>query len=329
MNKFKDVIGYEDIIQYIKNAISEDQVSHAYILNGERGSGKKMLANLFARTLLCNNNQLEPCNACQSCIQAESSNNPDIITVQHEKIGSIGIDDIRSQVNNDILLKPYANKYKVYIIPEADKMTEQAQNALLKTIEEPPTYAVILLLTENPDQLLSTIKSRCVMLKLRNIRNTLVKQYLVQQKHIPEYQAQICATFAQGNIGRALELATSEYFNEIKDSALTLLRQINDLDTSDVIATIKGINQYKIDILDYLDIMIIWYRDILIYKATKNKDKVIFEDQLRVIEERATRSSYEGLETILQAIDKSKARIRANVNFDLVIELLLLTIKEN
>ncbi len=329
MNKFKDVIGYEDIIQYIKNAISEDQVSHAYILNGERGSGKKMLANLFARTLLCNNNQLEPCNACQSCIQAESSNNPDIITVQHEKIGSIGIDDIRSQVNNDILLKPYANKYKVYIIPEADKMTEQAQNALLKTIEEPPAYAVILLLTENPDQLLSTIKSRCVMLKLRNIRNTLVKQYLVQQKHIPEYQAQICATFAQGNIGRALELATSEYFNEIKDSALTLLRQINDLDTSDVIATIKGINQYKIDILDYLDIMIIWYRDILIYKATKNKDKVIFEDQLRVIEERATRSSYEGLETILQAIDKSKARIRANVNFDLVIELLLLTIKEN
>ncbi len=329
MKKFKDVIGYEDIIQYIKNAISEDQVSHAYILNGERGSGKKMLANLFARTLLCNNNQLEPCNACQSCIQAKSNNNPDIITVQHEKAGSIGIDDIRTQINNDILLKPYANKYKIYIIPGADKMTEQAQNALLKTIEEPPSYAVILLLTENSDQLLSTIKSRCVMLKLRNIKNMLVKQYLIQQKHIPEYQAQICATFAQGNIGRALELATSEYFNEIKDSALTLLRQINDLDTSDVIATIKGINQYKIDILDYLDIMIIWYRDILIYKATKNKDKVIFEDQLRAIEERASRSSYEGLETILQAIDKTKARIRANVNFDLVIELLLLTIKEN
>lgn len=329
MNKFKDVIGYEDIIQYIKNAVSENKISHAYILNGERRSGKKMLANLFARTLLCENNELEPCNACQSCIQAESSNNPDIITVVHEKVGSIGIDEIRTQINNDILLKPYANQYKVYIVPDADKMTEQAQNALLKTIEEPPAYAVILLLTENVDQLLPTIQSRCVMLKLRNIRNTLVKEYLVQQKHIPEYQAQICATFAQGNIGRALELATSEYFNEIKSSALTLLKQINELDTAEVIINVKKISEYKIDIIDYFDIMIIWYRDILLYKATKNVDKVIFEDQLKGIEERAMKSSYEGLEVILQAIDKAKARIRANVSFDLVIELLLLTIKEN
>ena len=85
----------------------------------------------------------------------------------HEEPNSISVDDIRTQVNNDILIKPYSSKYKIYIIPEADKMTVQAQNALLKTIEEPPSYAVIFLLTENAEVLLPTIRSRCVMLKLR------------------------------------------------------------------------------------------------------------------------------------------------------------------
>lgn len=329
MGGFKDVIGHKEIIEYVQNAISMDKVSHAYIMNGERGSGKKLLANLFARTLLCENSDTEPCNTCVSCNQAEHRNHPDIITVQHEKPNSVSIDEIRVQVNNDIMIKPYSSKYKIYIIPEADKMTEQAQNAILKTIEEPPAYAIIILLTENADSLLQTIQSRCVMLKLRNIRDELVKSYLVGPLQIPEYQAHVCAAFAQGNVGRAVMLANSAHFNEIKDEACQLLRRINEMNVSEISSAVKNITTYKLEIIDYLDVIAIWYRDCLIYKATKDIEKVIFQDQIDSIKERVRESSYEGIENILKAIEVAKTRLKANVNFDLVMELLLLTIKEN
>ena len=329
MSGFKDVVGHRDIIQYIQDAVQQNKVSHAYILNGQRGSGKKMLAKLFAMTLQCESDKSEPCGECRSCIQANNGNQPDIITVKHEKPASISVDDIRTQVNGDIMIKPYSSPYKVYIIPEADLLTVQAQNALLKTIEEPPEYAVILLLTENADSLLPTIRSRCVMLKLRNIKDKLVKRYLMEQLQIPDYQAELCAAFAQGNIGRAMLLAKSEHFNEIKEEAIQLLKYIDEMELHEIVSAIKEINKYKLEVADYLDIITIWYRDVLLYKATADVNGLVFSDQLKYIKERASKSSYEGIETILDAIEKAKSRIKANVNFDLLMELLLLAIKEN
>ena len=329
MKGFKDVIGHNDIIQYIQNAVTEGKVSQAYILNGERGSGKKMLANLFAMTLQCEKGGKEPCGECHTCKQAISGNNPDIIRVEHEKPNTISVDDVRTQINNDVMIKPYSCPYKIYIIPDADLLSVQAQNALLKTIEEPPEYVVFFLLTENADSLLPTIMSRCVMLKLRNIKTTLIRKYLMEFMGVPDYQADICAAFAQGNMGRAIMLASSEHFNEIKEEALQLLRNINDMEISDIVAALKKINTYKLEITDYLDIIMIWYRDVLIYKATKDVNGVVFADQLKYLRERANKSSYEGIETILDSLEKAKARLKANVNFDLVMELLLLTIKEN
>ena len=329
MGSFKDVVGHKDILKYISSAVENNRVSHAYILNGERGSGKKMLANLFAMTLLCETGDNEPCGKCHSCKQAESGNHPDIIRVTHEKPNSISVDDIRTQVNNTVDIKPYQGPYKVYIIPQADMMTPQAQNAILKTIEEPPSYAVFLLLTENAETLLPTINSRCVMLKLRNIKDTLIKKYLMENLEIPDYKADMCTAFAQGNMGRAIMLATSEHFNEIKEEAVHLLREINDMDVDALEAAVKRVVSYKMNITDYLDVISVWYRDVLIYKATKNVDQVVFSDQLRFIKDRASKSSYEGIENILDGIEKAKARLKANVNFELTMELLLLTIKEN
>ena len=329
MSGFKDVVGHSEIIQYIQNAVTEDKVSHAYILNGEKGSGKKMLAGLFAQTLQCEKGGAEPCYECHSCKQAVSGNHPVIFWVTHEKPNSISVDDIRVQINCDIQVKPYNGKYKIYIVPDADMMTVQAQNALLKTIEEPPAYAVILLLTENANSLLPTICSRCVMLKLRNIKDQLVKRYLMEQLQVPDYKADVCTAFAQGNIGKAVMLAGSEHFNEIKDEAVRLLKNIDTMELGDLVEAVKRISAYKIEITDYLDILMIWYRDVLIYKATMNIDRLIFGEEIDSIRERAKKSSYEGIETILEALEKAKARLRANVNFDLVMELLLLTIKEN
>lgn len=329
MTGIKNIVGHTDIIEYIKTAVNEDKVSHAYILNGERGSGKKMLANLFAWTLQCEAGGAEPCNECHACKQAASGNHPDIIRITHEKPNTISVDDIRKQINEDIQVKPYSGKYKVYIIADADLMTVQAQNAILKTIEEPPAYAVILLLSENAQSLLPTIRSRCVMLKLRNIKDKLVKKYLMEQLQIPDYKADVCTAFAQGNIGRAIMLANSEHFNEIKDEALMLLKNIDTMELDALLEAVKRISVYKIEITDYLDMLMIWYRDVLIYKATKNIDRLIFGDQLDYIRERAKKSSYEGIETILNALENAKTRLKANVNFDLVMELLLLSIKEN
>ena len=329
MGSFKDVVGHKDILKYISSAVENNRVSHAYMLNGERGSGKKMLANLFAMTLLCETGDNEPCGKCHSCKQAESGNHPDIIRVTHEKPNSISVDDIRTQVNNTVDIKPYQGPYKVYIIPQADMMTPQAQNAILKTIEEPPSYAVFLLLTENAETLLPTINSRCVMLKLRNIKDTLIKKYLMENLEIPDYKADMCTAFAQGNMGRAIMLANSDHFNEIREEAVQLLKHISEMELNEIVAAVKNISVYKLEITDYLDIIMIWYRDVLLYKATKEIDKVVFKDQLQSIKEQARKSSYEGIELILESLEKAKARLKANVNFDLVMELLFLTIKEN
>lgn len=329
MGSFKDVVGHNDIIKYIRNAVSMDRVSHAYIMNGARGSGKKMLASLFAMTLLCERKGPEPCNTCHSCRQANSGNHPDIIWVAHEKPNLISVDDIRRQVNGTVAIKPYQGPYKIYIIDHAELMKPEAQNALLKTIEEPPEYVVVLLLTENADMLLPTINSRCVMLKLRNIKDQLIKKYLMEVLEVPDYKAAVCTAFAQGNMGKAIMLVNSEHFNEIKDEAVQLLKYIREMELSDVITAVSDITKYKLEITDYLDIITIWYRDVLLYKATKDIEKVVFKDQVKYIKDQARTSSYEGIENIINGVEKAKARLKANVSFDLTMELLFLTIKEN
>ena len=329
MMGFNNIIGHEEIIGHLKNAIESGKISHSYIFTGEPGSGKKLLAGTFAATLQCEAGGTEPCQKCDSCKKAMGKNHPDIIMVSHEKPGTITIDEIRDQVINDIDIRPYYSPYKIYIIADADLMTPQAQNALLKTIEEPPAYAVILLLTNNIGGLLPTIQSRCVRLDLKVVDDGLVKKYLMEQMEIPDYKADVCVAFAQGNMGKAIMLATSEYFNEIKEEVVHLLRNIDEMNVSELMDAVKKCMTYKMEINDYLDMIAIWYRDVLIYKATKNVDRVVFSDQLRYIKARASKSSYEGIENILNAIEKAKARLKANVNFELTMELLLLTIKEN
>ena len=170
MAGFGDIVGHEQIIWHLQNAIRMGKVSHAYLLNGEPGSGKKLLADCFAMTLQCEAGGIDPCMECHSCKQALTNNQPDIIRVTHEKPNTISVEDIRTQLNGDIQIKPYSSRYKIYIVADADLMTVQAQNALLKTIEDPPAYAVILLLANNADRLLPTILSRCQIYDFNRIR---------------------------------------------------------------------------------------------------------------------------------------------------------------
>ena len=181
MLNFQEIIGHDQIKEHFQKAIEYNKVSHAYILTGEAGMGRKSLANAFALTLLCEKGKSEPCMECHACKQVLSGSHPDLIYVSHEKPGTIGVDDIRKQINDTIMIRPYSSYYKVYIVDEAEKMTIQAQNALLKTIEEPPAYAVILLLANNNTGLLPTITSRCVTLNFKPVRDEVIRKYLMEE----------------------------------------------------------------------------------------------------------------------------------------------------
>lgn len=329
MNGFNDIIGHEKVREHLQNAIKFNKISHAYIINGTQGIGKNMLADVFSKTVQCEKNGIEPCNECHSCIQADSNNHPDIIRITHEKPASIGVDDVRGQLVGDIQIRPYSSRYKIYIIDDADKMTMQAQNAVLKTVEEPPEYGIIIMLTENADSLLPTILSRCIRLDLTPVNSVLIQDYLIAKFRIPDYEARFAASFANGCVGRAESIIASDSFIQMKDSALHLLRYASQMTVTELIGAVKNTVGYKNSIDDYLDLLAMWYRDVLMFKSTNDANLLIFKDELKTIRRQASLSSYEGIQDIITALDKAKKRLRANVNFELVMELLFMTIKDN
>lgn len=334
MASFRDIIGQDQIREHMHNAIASGKISHAYIINGEQFSGKEFIAKIFAMALQCEErgkgNGVEiPCQECHSCKQALSNNQPDIIKVTHEKPNSISVDDIRAQLSGDVGIKPYASPYKIYIMNEAEKMTTQAQNALLKTLEEPPEYVVIMLLTTNLNALLPTILSRCVILNMKPVADHLVRKYLMSELQLTDYKAEVCVAFARGNIGKARQLAFSEGFENMKDEALSILKYIQDMELQEMVAAANQIKEYKLDRNDLIDIMRVWYRDVLLFKATNDMNHLVFREEGSALRAVARRSSYEGIEAVLEALEKAKKRLDANVNPDLVMELLFLTMKEN
>ena len=208
-------------------------------------------------------------------------------------------------------------------------MTVQAQNALLKTIEEPPAYAVLVLITTNPEVFLPTILSRCIQLKLRPLKDSVVSDYLTEKMGVSDGQADIYAAFARGNLGKAIHLASSEEFALLYREVLTLLKNIKDMDIPMLLDYIRKLQEDNLDLYECLDFMQLWYRDILMFKVTKDMNSLIFKDEYSAVSSCCQKSSYEGLEEILSAIEKAKVRLNANVTTDLALELMLLTMKEN
>ena len=328
MTGWNRVTGHTEAINYFKSTLERKLPQNAYLISGERGSGKKLLASIFAKGLVCEGDGSRPCMKCRACNQAKDGNHPDIRYLIREKANTISVKEIREQIVDDIVIRPYQAEYKVYIIDEADRMTEQAQNALLKTLEEPPAYAIILLLTTRPKQLLLTIRSRCMHLKLKELTDGQVAGFL-KERGYDESRIRVSTAFAKGNIGRALEIAESPKFNELVEDVVGLVRNADDMKAYEVMEAIGRIQKHKDDLNGFFDLMLIWYRDVLVYKSTGDVGVVTFRGEEQHIRRQAERKSFEGIRQILEAIDKAKTRLAANVNFDIVAELLVLTIKEN
>ncbi|NMA83595.1 MAG: DNA polymerase III subunit delta' [Epulopiscium sp.] len=329
MYTFKEIIGHHDIKQHFQRAIEHQKVSHAYIIDGEEGMGKRTMVSTMAKTLQCLEQKSEPCNHCISCKAFDSGNHPDVILVQAVKRKSIGVDDIREQIQQDIDIKPYQYKYKIYMIEDADTMTIAAQNALLKTLEEPPLYGIIFLLSSNYQRFLPTILSRCVVLQLKPIAQQQVKQYLMQELMLSEEQAELYSNFAQGNIGKAKKIISDTHFIEKRDQVIQWVERLSQEDLISLFQMQKDFEPYKDEIQEVLDILYTWYRDLLLVKQLGENAYLIHQDQKKILLKQAHVLSYNRIGQALDSIRLAQDQLSKNANFQLTIEMMLLKLKEN
>lgn len=322
---FERVLGQEKAKKNLQRALEKNKLAHAYLFDGAEGLGKKAMALELASALFCENNKDKPCGICNSCIRINSGNHSGIKIIEEEKI--IKVDDIRELIK-DIQLKPYEREKKIYIICDADKINIQGQNALLKTLEEPPPYATIILLTAKSNSLLPTIISRCQTIKLSPIRLEIIKSYLINEKKVSLEEAQKIATFSGGIIGRAIKLLEDVDFHKRIENVIKIC---SDLMSPKVIKSINKISFFeeeKYNIEEVLDFMISWYRDLLVYKETENIELIINIDKKQEIDFQSRRIDISKIRDIIFIIEKTKKNLKSNVQFHLNIEVMLLNIQE-
>lgn len=327
MYSFDEIQGNTMIINNLQTAIARERISHAYIFAGQAGMGKKLLANSFAKTLQCEAGGTAPCCKCVSCLTYESHNHPDVFHVVATKTKSIGVEDVREQITKKMEIKPYQYPYKIFLIDHADTMTVAAQNALLKTIEEPASYGVFMLLAENVNSFLATILSRCVMFKLKPLVLADVERVLIHKGSLSPQQARLYAAYAQGNIGLGLTLAHDDEFITMRERMLNILNQKKkSMDMISIFAIAKELEPFKDRIQDALDIMYVWYRDLIVAKETENEAFLTQNDQKQIILKEASFYSLKSLFEKSDAVWEAKRQLRQYGNFQLTIEMMLLKI---
>ena len=306
---FENIIGQDFAKKYLTNSIRNNKVNHAYMFEGIDGIGKKKLAEEFCKILLESEN-LE--------------NSPDFINIYPDG-SSIKIAQIR-KLQTDIIIKPH-KKYKIYIINQSEKLTVEAQNALLKTLEEPPEYVIMILITSNKAALLDTIKSRCEIIKFLPISILDLNKYLVQ-KGVEQQRAQLLATFSRGSIEKALELSESADFVLMREDIQTYIETMLDKNIIDILEIPNGMEKYKADVIGTLDIMINYFRDMMMEKENADKSMIINVDKITFIKNMSRKINYSQVSKIIDIIEETKKKIRSNCNFNISIQVMALNIYE-
>lgn len=330
MSSFAGILGNELIKEQFKKGIEGGQLKHTYMLAGEKGIGKKTMAEAFLLELFCQDKGKdgEPCLSCPECKKILSGNHPDIIYITHKKEKTISVDDIREQIIDTIEIRPFSSRYKVYVIPDAELMNEEAQNAMLKTLEEPPEYVIILLLANDERKFLDTIRSRVFIEKMKPLTDSAIRQYLKEHFDTDDEKAEICIAFSKGILGRAIELYTSEEFSDWYQRLMKIVRNIKSMSSVDIHIEIAKLRDSCPDLLEALDLLELWYRDVTMYMVTRDLNGLVFYGEAKALMNMASRSSYGGVQEIMNRIETCRNRLKANVNPELSLELLFLSMKE-
>lgn len=325
MYTFEEIRGNTPLVEQLRRSAASGRSSHAYLFLGGAGAGKRLIANTFAKALQCEGTH-RPCDSCKSCHAFNHGNHPDVIYFQPLKNGkTYTIEDVREQLLETVDLKPFQYEKKIYIIEKADTLNIQSQNALLKTLEEPPAHAVFLLLAERAEAFLPTILSRVVVMKIRPLSAETVADYLMQAGHTAE-ESHILSAYAQGRIGQALELVADEGFREMRQDILGKLEALPSMSEGDAYLLAKDLESYKND-LRFLDIMELWYRDLLTAKSLREEGYLIQKDKKDAIF-RAAKEPAAALAKKAAAVRTARMRLAQNANFRLTMEVMLMDLKE-
>lgn len=299
---FSNIIGNEKIKNILIKSISNNTVLHSYMFIGSNGIGKKMIAKQFAKMVLCENSGadsgFEECDNCKSCIEFNSGNNPDFICIEPDG-KNIKIEQIR-EMQTKVVEKPVNSKKKIYIIDDADLMTKEAQNCLLKTLEEPPEYIVIILIVSNESKILTTIKSRCMKLFFEKINDEEIRNILVNNCDIENINENIIK-LCDGSIGKCFSVKEKiEDYNQIENIFININNSL-----SSVINSAELLYKNKDNVNDYLD-----YINVILYGFAKEK-----QDSIKYINS-------------IKIVENVKKRLLANSNYDMCIDYLLFNIWE-
>ncbi len=313
---FKDVLGADNIFKRFKD---KDHLSNVYIITGEKGSGKGLAAKEAAKYLNCMG-QDKPCDICDCCVSIEAGSYPDVYTVTGNK--SIGVDEIRDVIER-AAVKPYASRYNIFIIDKADDMTPEAQNAILKTLEECKKSSIFLLLTDSITAVLPTIRSRAQILSMKRAGEEELVSLLMRRYDTSREQALFAARFSKGVVGRAVKLIQPEYL-EFRRRMYDAIDSLKDMKPYDAFDIYKSLKPDRATAGDMLNILESFYRDMLMIKYDKNA-LIINVDKQSYIENYGSFSDEE-LIRIISRIEETGRYISHNTNIQLTFDVLFLDI---
>ncbi|NTV89025.1 MAG: DNA polymerase III subunit delta' [Clostridiales bacterium] len=322
---FEDIVGQKEVVEYLAGTITGEKIGHAYVFSGAEGIGKRTVAGIFANALLCSGpSEGKPCGKCQACMLYESGVNPDFRRVSAGG-GGIGVDDIRKLLS-DLMIKPLYSTRKVFVIEDAGDMTVQAQNCMLKTLEEPPPYAVLILTVSNYEGLLETIRSRVTKISFR--KNTLseVTEALVRKLGIGREEAGATAAWADGNIGRALEMAGSDEYKSIREKTFSELNKLEKAGIGGIFDTSAFFEDNREDADLIFDMVETYFRDMMVAAVTGDENMLINKDKKDIIFNNIRNYTAVKLAGIIGQIAEIRREIRQNANYMLAVENMLVKI---
>ncbi len=308
---FEDIIGQETVKNMLMRSINADKVSHSYIIEGAKGMGKKLVAYTFANYLVCENHTV--CGSCSGCLKAKAGTHPDILTVlPDEGKKTIGTDNIR-EIIKKAMVKPYEADKKIIILPDCDGITTAAQNAMLKIIEEPPPYIVFLILIQNSNSLLETVRSRSIKLSMSLYSDTEIKKALGGADINPYILA-----YCEGNIGKAKELVFDEDFITLRDSFFEILPYLTAEKRYKVFEIADFFEKEKDNAELLLDFMLSFFRDVILIKCG-NGNMLQNTDKSHLPQMFSDKITMAAAVEIVALILKTKQMLARNVNFSLAV----------
>ena len=322
---FTQVLGHKSTIENLQNAIKKGQISHSYLFEGEESIGKRMVALSFAKTLLCKKQGLQPCNNCNSCLKFDNFNHPDFELIEPEK-DKIKRDEIKNIIDN-INIAPLESPRRIFIIDNSDKIGVEGQNALLKTLEEPPSYINIILITSNINKLIPTILSRCERIKFYPVETKKIGEFLVSKYDKTIEEASFISHFTKGSVGRAITLSETPEFFEMREEVLNIIDSIIKGDKFKAFSSMDFFLNNKEDYEEILDIIIYWFRDLILYKELGNTELLVNKDKTSLLSSQSFLKEGQ-INDIINRIMDTKKDIRGNVNYQLAMETMLLSMQE-